>query len=123
MKAGYGLERTENLPLTVSEVEENNVIKVFYAKQEFKIEKVATLYKLENNKEEVKTRSAIIEKAEKGDKIHYLVTVTNTGKVDINGIRVSDTMQQSDAIVDVKVGETKTNTGYIVPNMSNDVTL
>ena len=121
VKAGYGLERTENLPLTVSEVEENNVIKVFYAKQEFKIEKVATLYKLENNKEEVKTRSAIIEKAEKGDKIHYLVTVTNTGKVDINGIRVSDTMQQSDAIVDVKVGETKTAFEYDYEVTQDDI--
>ena len=121
VKAGYGLERTENLPLTISEIEENNVIKVFYAKQEFKIEKVATLYKLENNKEEVKTRSAIIEKAEKGDKIHYLVTVTNTGKVDINGIRVSDTMQQSDAIVDVNVGETKTAFEYDYEVTQDDI--
>lgn len=112
VKAGYSLERTENLPLTVSEVEENNVIKVFYAKQEFKIEKVATLYKAENNKEEVKTRSTIIEKAEKGDIIHYLVTVTNTGKVDINGIRVSDTMQSNTVLVDVNVGETKTAFEY-----------
>ncbi len=36
VKQGYGLERTENLPLTISEIEENNVIKVYYAKQEFK---------------------------------------------------------------------------------------
>ena len=33
---GYKLEKTENLPLTVSEKAENNVIKVFYVKDEFK---------------------------------------------------------------------------------------
>ena len=33
---GYKLEKTENLPLTVSEVETNNVIKVYYVKDTFK---------------------------------------------------------------------------------------
>ena len=32
---GYRLEKTENLPLTVSEVEANNVIKVYYVKDNF----------------------------------------------------------------------------------------
>ena len=32
---GYKLEKTENLPLTVSEVETNNVIKVYYVKDNF----------------------------------------------------------------------------------------
>ena len=32
---GYKLEKTENLPLTVSEVEDNNVIKVYYVKDKF----------------------------------------------------------------------------------------
>ena len=32
---GYKLDKTENLPLTVSEVESNNVIKVYYVKDEF----------------------------------------------------------------------------------------
>ena len=32
---GYKLEKTENLPLTVSEVEANNVIKVYYVKDNF----------------------------------------------------------------------------------------
>ena len=33
--AGYKLDKTENLPLTISEVESNNVIKVYYVKDEF----------------------------------------------------------------------------------------
>jgi len=32
---GYKLEKTENFPLTISEVESNNVIKVYYVKNEF----------------------------------------------------------------------------------------
>ena len=111
VKQGYGLEKTENLPLTISEIEENNVIKVYYAKQRFSVEKTATIYKAEANKEKVNARS-IIEEAELGDIIHYVVTVTNTGKVDIKGIQVTDTMKSDTVFVDVNVGETKTAFEY-----------
>ena len=32
---GYKLEKTENLPLTITEVEDNNVIKIYYVKDKF----------------------------------------------------------------------------------------
>ena len=57
VKTGYKLEKTENLPLTVSENPENNVIKVYYVKDEFKYT-VEYYYDGELNEENTETYTA-----------------------------------------------------------------
>ena len=54
---GYRLEKTENLPLTVSENSENNVIKVYYVKDTFKY-KVEYYYDGEINAENTEENTA-----------------------------------------------------------------
>ena len=81
---GYGLEKTENLPLTIGANQAENLIKVYYSRPEYKVEKTSSIEKAEGN--------TVEDRAELGDKIHYIVKVTNTGKVDIDEIEdlVSD---------------------------------
>lgn len=62
--SGYELEKTEGLPLTISAVTANNVIKVYYAKPDIKI-----------------TKTALNKTANVGEKISYRITLDNNGKV------------------------------------------
>ena len=58
VKTGYKLEKTENLPLTVSENPENNVIKVYYVKDEFKYT-VEYYYNGEKDNSKTETETAV----------------------------------------------------------------
>ncbi len=49
---GYKLEKTENMPLQITEVEENNIVKVYYVKDKFNY---AVEYYYDGQKDESKT--------------------------------------------------------------------
>ena len=60
---GYTFEKTENLPLTVTEVAKNNVIEVYYGTPDISVTSVA------------------VTEAHVGEEITYTITLENTGRV------------------------------------------
>ena len=67
---------------------------------DWSIEKNSTLEELNGNIEDGK--------AEKGDKIHYSVNVTNNSSIDLENLNIIDQMLNIDTYVSIKAGETQT---------------
>jgi len=86
MKTGFVYGRTENAPLIIDVVVEDNIIKVYYYKSNMHYEKTSKAYDGKTNVEIPNTQELIHE----GDIIKYTITATNMGKGNEKSIVIKD---------------------------------